>query len=141
MIKFKISSDLGLSNIIRAKDIMNTKVSIEDIHSTINNTAKKLLYSNENYAIIIENDLPVGIVTADDFIKHIAKGTNHATTSIEEIMTVDLINCGPEQSIWDLGDLMHARGISKIPIIDEYDKLVGIVNFLDLLKVFSMKKN
>jgi len=136
-----VSSDLRLSEIIRAKDIMNAKVSIEEIHSTIHHTAKKLSDSHESYAIILENEMPVGIVTADDFIKYIAKGTNQATASIGEIMTADLINCGPEQSIWDLGDLMYARGISRIPIIDEYDKLVGIVNFPDLLKALSMKKN
>lgn len=40
-----------------------------------------------------------------------------------KIMSTSLIHSGPEQTIWEVMELMYARGVRTIPITHEHDRL------------------
>ena len=132
---------MPLNKIIRAKDIMSTDAILVSTQTSVKDATTKMIDLNKNYIIIVENNMPVGIVTYKDLIRKSIIITNLTDTPIMKIMSAPLIYSGSNQSIWEVMDLMYARDIKIIPIIDEYDKLLGIVHLMDIIKVLSLSIN
>ena len=126
--------------IIRAKDVMNTSIGTINSSASAEDTAKKIAYLNLDFIIITKNETPVGIITYKDLVMKIIVNSYPTDMQIEKIMSAPLVHCVPEQPVWEIADLMNARDINKIPVIDEYDELLGTVDIIDLLKVFSLQK-
>lgn len=129
------------NKIIRAKDIMSTDAILVGIQTSVKDAAKKMMDSHRNYIIIVENNIPVGVVTYKDLVRKNVVTTNSTDMPIMKIMSAPLIHSGPDQSIWEVMDLMYARDVKIIPIIDEYDKLLGIIHLMDVIKVLSLSNN
>ena len=51
-----------------------------------------------------------------------------------DVMTRDVITVGPETPVAEIVDLLLARGISGVPVVDSDGRLVGIVSEGDLLR-------
>ncbi|QLH03338.1 hypothetical protein C5F47_07150 [Nitrosopumilus cobalaminigenes] len=129
------------SKIIRAKDIMDIDSLCVESQLSNKEVARKMIELNKSAVIVIKKDTPVGIITYKDLVMNNVVSENSVNRPILETMSSPLIHCGPEQSIWEVMDLMYSRNLKKIAIIDEYDKLLGIVNSTDIVKVFSNLKN
>ena len=129
------------NKIIRAKDIMSTDAILVSTQTSVKEAAKKMIDSNKNCIVIIKNNMPVGIVTYKDLVRKNIIITNLTDMPIKKIMSTPLIHSGPDQSIWEVMDLMHARDVKIIPIIDEHDKLLGMIHLMDIIKVLSLSIN
>ncbi|MBI4050704.1 MAG: CBS domain-containing protein [Candidatus Doudnabacteria bacterium] len=56
-------------------------------------------------------------------------------TKVKDIMTKNVITCSPDTSVKDAARLMFLNGLTGLPVLDQNDKLVGIVTDADLIKV------
>lgn len=54
-----------------------------------------------------------------------------------DIMTRDVIAVTRETTVLEVAELMEQRGISGVPVIDEGEKVVGVVSEKDLLRLLS----
>ena len=120
---------------------MSNNVTLVDVSTSVKDAAKKMIDSKGNLIIVIEDRAPAGIVTCKDFVIKSIAIEDSANVLIRQIMSAPLIHSGPDQSVWEVMDLMHARNVRTIPIIDEYDKLLGMVNLMDVIKALSMSRN
>ena len=132
---------LSSDRIIRAKDVMSNNVTLVDISTSVKDAAKKMIDSEGNAIIAFEDNAPAGIVTCKDLVRKSIAVEDSANVSIQQIMSAPLIHSGPDQSVWEVMDLMHARNVKTIPIIDEYDKLLGMVNLMDVIKALALSRN
>lgn len=53
--------------------------------------------------------------------------------TIGQVMTTDVVVTRPETSFKDAVRLLRAAGVSALPVVDEADRLIGIVSEADLL--------
>ena len=53
-----------------------------------------------------------------------------------ELMTAPAITIGPHVTVHAAGRLMSTRHVRLLPVVDEHDKLIGVVSRRDLLAVF-----
>lgn len=53
--------------------------------------------------------------------------------SIESIMSTDLTTVTPEQNLAAARNIMHEKRIHHLPVVDDGDKLVGLISLTDLL--------
>ncbi|MFI0898356.1 CBS domain-containing protein [Streptomyces sp. NPDC020983] len=53
-----------------------------------------------------------------------------------DLMTTPAVTVHPEQGVARAARIMEARGVSRLPVVDEEDRLIGIVTRRDLLRVF-----
>ncbi|WP_435251448.1 CBS domain-containing protein [Streptomyces tendae] len=53
-----------------------------------------------------------------------------------DLMSSPAITVHPEQTVPDAARLMERRGVERLPVVDEADRLVGIATRRDLLRVF-----
>ena len=118
-------------------DVMNKSVISVDSAMTVNETAKMMEDAKVGAVIIMENNTPVGIVTDRDFAVKIAAHAYQITTPIKQIMSSPLISINSDETIRTAADLMHARGIRKLPVIDD-DKVVGIITSTDIVNLLAV---
>ena len=96
------------------------------------------LMQSENIGSIpvIENERTqklVGIVTDRDLVlKIIAKGQDVKSTKVEAVMTRQVVTCRAGDDLLVALDAMAEHQLRRIPIVDNDDKIVGIIAQADV---------
>ena len=52
---------------------------------------------------------------------------------VRDIMTRDIVKVGPDASVSDIALLMSQHRISGVPVVDEQDRVLGVVTELDMV--------
>jgi len=81
------------------------------------------------------NDKPVGILTEKDIIKMICKHEKECKTIVKDIMTNYLITVKPNEKLEKAIETMRTYKIKKLPVIDNNDRLVGIITATDIISI------
>lgn len=82
--------------------------------------------------------VPVGIVTDRDIVLEvIAEGVSPNDISVGDIMSAELVTARTGDDLMDTVKIMRARGIRRLPVIDDDNELAGILSVDDLLDLFS----
>jgi len=96
------------------------------------------LMQSENIGSIpvIENEQSqklVGIVTDRDLaLKIVAKGQDAKSTKVEAVMTRQIVTCRTGDDLQMALDAMAEHQLRRIPIVDDDDKIVGIIAQADV---------
>ncbi|HEY5736580.1 MAG TPA: CBS domain-containing protein [Nitrosopumilus sp.] len=128
-----MSSSDSISQKTLIKQIMNTSVVSVDSSVTAMDAAKMMEDAGIGAVVVLENNLPVGIVTERDFAIKITAHSYPIDTPVGTIMSSPLISIDPDSDLWVASDLMATRNVKKLPVIDD-DKIVGILTSSDLVK-------
>jgi len=118
------------------KDVMKKEVITMDESNTIQDAAQKMTEANVGCVIITKNNNPVGILTERDYVTRIASEGRPMSTTLSEVMSSPLIVTNPEETVWNVAEIMRTKGIHKLPV-QEGDKVVGIITTTDLVKLCS----
>ncbi|MFF7444069.1 CBS domain-containing protein [Streptomyces sp. NPDC008122] len=79
--------------------------------------------------VLDEDDRVLGVVSESDLLAR-------REPAVRELMTEPAVTVHAEQSVADAARLMVRRGVERLPVVDEEERLVGIVTRRDLLCVF-----
>ncbi|MGB0856190.1 MAG: cyclic nucleotide-binding/CBS domain-containing protein [Nitrosopumilus sp.] len=118
-------------------DVMTKSVISVDASVTVNEAAKMMEDAKVGAVIIMENNTPVGIVTDRDFAVKIVAHAYQITTPVKQIMSSPLFSINSDESVRIAADLMHDRGIRKLPVIDD-DNVVGIITATDIVNLLAV---
>ena len=118
-------------------DVMTKSVISVDSTLTINETAKMMEDAKVGAVIVMEDNSPVGIVTDRDFAIKIAAHAYQITTPIKQIMSTPLFSTNSDETVRTAADLMHGRGIRKLPVIDD-KKVAGIITSTDIVNLLAV---
>ncbi|GAA4543863.1 CBS domain-containing protein [Streptomyces collinus] len=89
--------------------------------------------------VVDDDDKVLGVVSGTDLVRDQANraGRDPArAVTAQDLMSVPAITVHPEQSVPDAARLMERRGVERLPVVDEEDRLIGIATRRDLLRVF-----
>ena len=105
-------------------DLMKTEVPTIDINSNIKDAAN-IMFDNQvtHLPVVDENDKLLGIVTAWDLSKSIAKDCK----SLKEVMTTEVKYCKKTDSIEYIARQMKRFDISCLPVVTEDLTLEGLI--------------
>ncbi|MCV0401473.1 MAG: CBS domain-containing protein [Nitrosopumilus sp.] len=115
------------------KQIMTNSIISVDASVSATDAAKMMEDTGVGAVIVLENNLPVGIVTDRDFAIKITAHSYPIDTPVKRIMSSPLISIDPDSDLWVASDLMSTRNVRKLPVIDD-DKVVGILTSSDLVR-------
>jgi CBS domain-containing protein len=94
-----------------------------------------LAESNVGAAVVCDDDRLVGIVSERDVVRHLhARGGALLDASVSEIMTTVVATCRPADTVEALSVTMTERRIRHVPVLDDDDRLTGIVSIGDVVK-------
>ena len=108
------------------------------------NVRQGLILMSENNigAIIIvdNNDFPIGIFSERDYARKIVlKGKSSKDTSLDEVMTKELITVTKNYKIDQCMKIMNEKGIRHLPMLED-KKIVGIISIRDVLKIMMKEQ-
>ncbi|MEK3852864.1 CBS domain-containing protein [Cytobacillus sp. FSL H8-0458] len=135
MINRAIYDQLIKKEIVLVEDIL-TPLQEAIFLQTTDTIADWLTYNREtghSRFPVVDNNLKVqGVVTSKDIMGH------DKETLIEKIMTKNPMTVGGKTSVASSSHMMVWEGIELLPVVDEGNKLVGIVSRQDVLKALQM---
>ena len=77
---------------------------------------------------------PIGILTDRDVCRAVALGTRFAgATRVRDVMTPNPTICQPALPLGEALEVMAARKIRRLPVVDAQGRLVGIVSLADIV--------
>ncbi|MFF1511222.1 CBS domain-containing protein [Streptomyces sp. NPDC058326] len=79
--------------------------------------------------VLDEDDRVVGVVSESDLL------TQREPTA-RDLMTAPAVTVHAEETVAEAARLMVRRGVERLPVVDEEERLVGMVTRRDLLRVF-----
>jgi CBS domain-containing protein len=101
---------------------------------TVVEAAQLMSAKNIGAAPVVENDRVVGIFSERDIMNRVvAKNLDPQKTTVEQVMTKDLIVATPSETIDQAEARMKQHNIRHLPVVTE-DRLVGIVSLRDLIE-------
>ena len=114
-------------------DIMKNQVISIDSSMSVKDAAKMMSDSGVGCLVVIQKNIPVGILTERDFVTRIAFLAESSSIPVQNVMSSPLIAISPKETIRKLAETMKEKKIHKVPVIDG-NKLVGIVTATDLIR-------
>lgn len=83
--------------------------------------------------VVDGNGRILGMITDRDItVRLVADGYNAANASVDDCMTDDAFTCHADDTIRDALSVMSNHQIRRIPIVDNRDRVIGIVSQADL---------
>ena len=118
-------------------DVMTKSVISVDASMSVNGAAKMMEDAKVGAVIVMENNTAVGIVTDRDFAIKIVAHAYEISTPVKQIMSSPLLSINSDESIRTAADLMHDRGIRKLPVIDD-ENIVGMITATDIVNLLAV---
>lgn len=97
--------------------------------------------------VLGEGDQVVGVVSEEDLLRALDGGHSHLEWLIDgrrgdlsgdvnarDLMSTEVVSIGPDQAVDEAARVMLRNGITRLPVLDEANHMVGIVTRADLLR-------
>ena len=119
---------------LRVKDVMDRNVHSVDGGITVEKAINEML-QNKVWSLIVEKEgRPAGVVTERDMIRRcFGKGLPPDLTSVWSIASSPLITVGPDVTIRDAMDIMTAKDVRRLFVVDD-GKIIGRITQTDLFQ-------
>jgi len=114
------------------KFIVRPEHALREVMQTISDNWREV-------ALVVEAGRVVGVITDGDIRRGLLAGLT-LDSAARDVMTTSYVSVGPEADRAGVIDLMRARGIRHVPVVDAADRLLGI-HFLESLLGTAQKPN
>jgi CBS domain-containing protein len=120
------------------KKLMTKKVLTIDSQKTVFEAAQLMSQKEVGDVIIMDVEMPIGIVTERDIVRRIVAKRRPFDTKVSDIMSKPLITIDPDASLKEAARTMVNHRIRRLPVLKEH-KLVGILVVSDFARHLSKK--
>lgn len=123
-------------------ELMDVRIPTLDSHSTTRDCAKKMASSKTDCIVLVEGNVPVGIITERDLVvKILSDGFDPDKVRASDIMSSALVTISPKATMTEAAKLMSEYKIRRLLVLDDHGTLVGIATADDLAKVLAKKSD
>ena len=89
---------------------------------------------------VVEGESLAGVFTERDILNRVVSaGLDPGATRVADVMTSDVMTCGPEGDTGDCAAVMSHKHLRHLPVVDG-GKLVGLISAGDLMAMEMSKK-
>ena len=120
------------------KDIMTKDVVSIGVDKSVFDAAVLMSSNLVGCLVIMDGEVPAGIVTERDFVRRVVAKKMPLDTKISEIMSKSLITVDSDASLKEAARLMSTNQIRRLPVVKQ-NKLVGIVVAADFVRNLGKK--
>ena len=126
-------------------DICNREVVFVNRDVTVHAACKLMRHYHVGSVVVVDETgdadrarVPVGIVTDRDIVVEVyAMELDPKVITAGDIMSPDLVTAPASLSVAQTIALMRFRGVRRVPIVSDENRLVGIVSIDDLLVLLA----
>jgi diguanylate cyclase (GGDEF)-like protein len=121
--------------VILAKDIMIKNVLTINPWKSLAIAAQLMNQHAVGSLPVVENDKLIGIITSRDI------RSAHPNRLVADAMTKDLITVTPDTLLWEIKQLLEKHRIERLPVVEETNTLIGLINKAVVLSHAGMFKD
>ena len=117
---------------MKIRDVMTSEVQTVGPDQTAQEAAAFMLSSDAGSIPVTEGEKLIGMITDRDIaIRGVAKG-HGPDTPVRELMTSGIVSVSIEEDIDAVASKMSEAQVRRLPVVDEQQRLCGIVSLGDL---------
>jgi CBS domain-containing protein len=117
----------------RVADVMVRNVQTIDASMNLTQAAQRMRDSNVGMLPVVEGGRLKGIVTDRDLVvRGMASGADPSSIRVADVATHSLIASRPDWPVQRAMETMATHQIGRLPVIDENDRVIGIVTLSSL---------
>ncbi|MDH7593413.1 MAG: CBS domain-containing protein [Methanomicrobiales archaeon] len=112
----------------KVRDYMTYDVVTVPVNGTAHDVLETMKNTKHDGFPVVDGEEVVGYISARDLL------FAHPSTPIDRLMSRHLIVADPEMGINDAARVIFRSGIQKLPVLDEKNRLVGIISNADVIR-------
>ena len=117
---------------MKISDVMTTDVQTVSPDQTAQEAATFMLTSDAGSIPVIQGDRLIGMITDRDIaVRGVAKG-HGPDTPVSELMSSGVVCAKIDDDTEEVATRMSEAQVRRLPVVDELERLVGIVSLGDL---------
>ena len=117
---------------MKVSEVMTRDVQTVSPDQSAREAAGFMLRADAGAIPVTEGDRLIGMITDRDIaVRGVAEG-HGPDTPVRELMTNDIVSARPDDDTDDVAARMSEAQVRRIPVIDDQQKLCGIVSLADL---------
>ncbi|MFC0525619.1 DUF294 nucleotidyltransferase-like domain-containing protein [Pontibacillus salicampi] len=118
----------------RVQDIMTTPFQSVQEGETIQQAAVKMTQHQVSSVLVMKEDTLLGIITKHDLISRVIANNRSVSDDVQTIMTPNPYTIRASEYYYQALSGLLLHGIHHYPVINEMDRVVGVVTLSDLLR-------
>ncbi|MGH6916157.1 MAG: CBS domain-containing protein [Geminicoccaceae bacterium] len=120
---------------MRVKDVMTSPVQVVKPGTSVVAAASTMRDANVGSLPVSEGDRLLGMITDRDIVlRCVAEGIDCHRRRVRDVMSAELLVCFDDQPVEEARHLMTEYQVRRLPVLDQKQRLVGIVSLDDLLR-------
>jgi len=122
----------------KVKDVMTKTVITIESNKTVIEAAVLMTENDVGNLIVMDDNVPKGIVTERDFVRRVLAKDKPSKTRIFDVMSTPLKVIDPDAPLKEAARRMVRKKIRRLAVIKD-NKLVGIITATDFARHLSKK--
>jgi CBS domain-containing protein len=119
---------------MKISEVMTREVATVSPDQTAQEAAGFMINANAGSIPVTEGDRLIGMITDRDIaVRGIAKG-HGPSTPVRELMSSGIVCAHVDEDVRDVANKMSEAQVRRLPVIDEQERLCGIVSLGDLAR-------
>ena len=119
---------------MKVRDLMWTHVITAESGSLASHAGIRMTVGKISGLPVVDSEKSlIGIVTEFDLVRALRADTDLATTSVDELMTRDVISVEADTPVDEVMEILERERILRVPVIAD-GNLIGVVSRSDILE-------
>lgn len=114
--------------------VMDCKLPLLKPDATLDQAVLMMLHERTSYALVVENDLPVGILTERDMADLLVAGRRAEEVALREVMHAPVLTVSQHMPVYEMAGLMQAKKLRHLVVVDDDARVLGMVTLHKLME-------
>jgi signal-transduction protein with cAMP-binding, CBS, and nucleotidyltransferase domain len=120
---------------VQVRNLMKAPVVTIEPGRSVREAARLMQDKVIGSVVVHEGGRPMGILTERDVLRAVAEGRDVEQTSVDDLMTKNLVTGGPNWDVVVAASVMTAHRIRHL-VVQEQDRVLGVLSLRDVLSTF-----
>jgi len=121
---------------VLVRDVMAQQTALARPGDSLRMAAMQMRLRDLGFLPVVSEDQVVGVLTDRDLtVRATADGLDPSSTTVDRVMTADVVYCFEDEGVGAAAALMESEGVRRLVVFDRKMKLVGVLSLDDLAAV------
>jgi CBS domain-containing protein len=126
---------------MRVEEVMTPDPEVLELRDSARDAAAKMRDANIGFLPVVDDaEQLVGVLTDRDLAIRVLAEALPEKTRVEDIMTVNVVSCTPDDDLVRAEALMRANQKARLPVLDDRGRVAGIVSIANIARVEDSRR-